>query len=113
MKESKVLLEKTLNNLSEVVLVADRDRRVIMTNKTLEKVFGYKPEDLIGKSTQLLHQSPESFAKLAESGKSELEKNGIFQTGYTMKRNDGTLFDCEIITTAIVENDGWQSGIKV
>ncbi|MFW6257310.1 MAG: PAS domain S-box protein [Prolixibacteraceae bacterium] len=106
LEKSKNLLEKTINNLNEAVIVADKDRTVLIANAPVEHIFGYKPEEITGKSTALLHINEESFRKLAEQGKPELEKNGFFHTNYTMRRKDGNLVDTEISVTVITEESG-------
>ena len=111
LKESKNLLEKTVNNLNEVVIVADRDRNVLMANLALNKVFGYQPEEIMGRKTLMLHVDEEKFNELARAGRGDLEEKGIYRTRYPMKRKDGAVIDTEITTTVIVEKDGWQSGI--
>lgn len=109
-KESKNLLEKTINNLNEVVIVADRDRNVLMTNLTIQKIFGYRPEEIVGRQTGMLHANEEMFNQLPLAGREELEKKGVYHTRYPMKHKDGTVIDTEITTSVILEKDGWQSG---
>ncbi|HUT80181.1 MAG TPA: PAS domain S-box protein [Candidatus Bathyarchaeia archaeon] len=48
------LLANIVENSKEVVISTDEDGKIIFANSPLEDVFGYKPEEIIGKSISIL-----------------------------------------------------------
>ena len=67
LKESRALLEKTINSLNEAVLVIDPDGRYIrLANKAVKQIFGYEPNELIGEQTDLLHLNIDQLINMAK-----------------------------------------------
>jgi len=40
------------------------ERRIIFTNNAVESVFGWKPEELIGKKTRILYRSDKEYEEI-------------------------------------------------
>ena len=111
LRETKALLEKTFESLSEVVVVVDpSEREIIACNAAVEEVFGYEREELIGESTQKLHKNPEAYERFAAIGEPILEEEGLFRHEYQMQRKDGQLIETEHVVTPL-QDENWPGGV--
>lgn len=107
LSESKRLLEKTLNNLNESVILVEPETRVILEcNKATEKLFGYSKEELIGKTTKRIHVNEEHYKQFDEIGKNDLETKNNFQTEYKLKKKSGEVFYSDHTVTFVTDNKG-------
>lgn len=112
LQESKALLEKTINSLNEVVLVIDpENRKILLVNAAVEKMFGYKPSEVIGNNTKMLHINREKYEAFANIGEPILEEHGTFHTEFQMKHKDGSIIETENIVTSIKNENNWYSGV--
>lgn len=111
-REAKVLLEKTINSLNEVVLVVNPEKRKItLVNDAIEKIFGYKPEEIIGQKTEILHLNHEMYEQFGRKSEAFLEKEGVFYTEFQMRHKNGSVIETENIVSSIKEADGWNAGV--
>ena len=112
LNSTKRLFDAVLASIGEAVLVVDPDGRYITNcNKAAEQLFGYSKEEMIGRTTEFLHIDHEHFERFAELGDDDLEKKGVFQTEYRMKRKDGSVI-ATFNTVSTVHHDlGWQAGV--
>ncbi|HEX2866011.1 MAG TPA: PAS domain S-box protein [Ignavibacteriales bacterium] len=105
---AKSLLEKMFASLNEAVFVSERSTgRIIACNPVVEKIFGYKPNEVIGKSPEFLFHSLEHYENLKRTRELQLERNNVFRTEYQMKRKDGTAIDTEHTTNLLKKSKGW------
>ena len=54
-----------------------REREIIFANKSVETVFGWKPEELIGKNTRLLYRSDKEYKEIAQKFYSKLKEQSL------------------------------------
>ncbi|MFB3924584.1 MAG: PAS domain S-box protein [Syntrophales bacterium] len=70
---------------------------MIFANGAVESVFGWKPEELIGKSIRVLYTSQEDFEKIGKKGYAVLEKKRNFmEPEFPCRRKDGATIVCRI-----------------
>jgi len=97
----------------EGVIFEDLRRLMVMVNPTVTQLFGYPPEELIGRSARLLYQEPLDFD---EQGRLRFnpEAEEIFRP-YEMKyrRKDGGSFLGETIGTPVKDRTGRTVGLLV
>lgn len=106
-RESQKLLKKTFESLEESVILVDPEKRTIVDcNKGTQKIFGYEGEELIGKSTRILHVDQSHFEKFDKIGAESLEEKGVFHTEFVMKKKDGTRFYSDHTVTLVYDEDG-------
>jgi PAS domain S-box-containing protein len=115
LEAARMLLEKTFESLDDAVFVIDpSSRSVIACNSAVERVFGYKTQEVLGKITEFLHVDRGHFDKFGEGANLALEKNGRYQTEYEMKRRDGGIFRTENTVTLIRDDfGGWKGSVSV
>ncbi len=83
-------LARVFGGLRDAVLFVDvRTRKITACNRAAEDLFGYPQNELIGRSTRLLHVDDEGFRAFEERGFPKLEQDGVFRTQHLMRRRDG------------------------
>jgi len=109
----KETLRAALNSLTEAVFIIGPPHRQVIEacNLATEDVFGYKPEELEGETTEILHVDKEKFLKFGELSEAILDENGTFETEYKMQRKDGTVIDTLNTVTVLHKEEGWQGGV--
>ncbi|MEX0844471.1 MAG: PAS domain S-box protein [Balneolaceae bacterium] len=104
-RDSRELLRKTFESLKESVIILDPKTRIITDcNPETEEIFGYSSDELIGKSTEILHINRSNFKEFDELSAGDLRENGVFKTEYIMKKKDGSHFYSDH-TVTLVKND--------
>ncbi|NQU42077.1 PAS domain S-box protein, partial [bacterium] len=104
--------EQILNNLEDAVfLVRPEDRRILLCNRAVERVFGYRPDELVGESTEILYRDRASFEELGRLIYPVLGMKGISRTEWEMKRCDGRPIQTEITVSEISGDQGWTGGV--
>lgn len=110
--ETKNLLEKTFASLDEAVFVIKpEDRSILICNAAVEDIFGYRPQELIGHSTEILHLNQEMYQNFGQIGEPILERENRFHAEYTMRHKDGRTIYTENTVTSLNEVEGFESGV--
>jgi PAS domain S-box-containing protein len=68
-RTTKDFLETVVENLSESIIVTDLDGKIVYYNKGSEKIFGYTPEEILGKSIIALGVKRPNVLKEIRNGK--------------------------------------------
>lgn len=106
--ESEQLLQKTFASLRDAVFIIDADTVEIMDcNSAATKIFGYRREEMLGRTTAFLHvdeASLEEFRKYLYPAMAE--KGFLFLPEFRMKRKDGTVFPSEHSVVPIEDDQG-------
>lgn len=78
------------------------NRRVIFANHAVENVFGWKPEDLIGKSTRVLYSTKKEYEKIGEEIYAVLEKERTaVKSECPCRHRDGSVIVCRVSAARI------------
>lgn len=73
-----------------------KSRRILAANEAVERVFGHRPDDLVGQTTELLHVDRPSFLQFGEMTEQALASGkGTFHGYSRLKRSNGEAFDAE------------------
>jgi len=92
--------------IPDAAVFADQDRRIVMINPALERVFGYHEVELLGLKTEILYADWENFQ---EQGRSRFnhcadEKLEPYEVEY--RRKDGTVFPSETVGSLVRDQEG-------
>jgi diguanylate cyclase (GGDEF)-like protein/PAS domain S-box-containing protein len=89
---SKASLEQEamLNN-DLIGIVRLKDRHAVWLNKAMHRIFGYEPDEMLGRPSSILYPSPEAFAAFGALAYATLKTGQAFRTQVQMVRKDGTL----------------------
>jgi|GEM_PF-457025 PAS domain S-box-containing protein len=103
----KTRLEKTFAVMGEMVLVTDPATRTITAcNQAVQDIFGYRPEEVIGRNTEFLHVHRAAYEEFGRLLFPALDRDGRVAFEFQMKRRDGSLISCEHSVTEILDEAG-------
>ncbi len=60
LKASQEYAQSIIDSSMDMVIAVDLERQIIEFNKTAERTFGYKKEEVIGKHINILYADPEA-----------------------------------------------------
>ncbi len=108
--QQKTLLESIFNSVPDAMVIADTNRRIILSNPGVTKVFGYTSEEILGQETKIFYESDEEFERQGKLrfNLSAEEKIEPYEVQY--KRINGETFPAETIGTIIRTKDGEMVG---
>jgi PAS domain S-box-containing protein len=92
------------------VVVTNAERVVVMVNPSIERIFGYSPHEILGRTTEQVYLSSEEFRgmgrrKFAPSVPPDLKP---FHISY--RKKNGEIFASETVAAPIFEEDGEHLG---
>ena len=70
--KQKIMFETMFDTIPDGVVLTNREREIQLANKGMESTFGYKPKDLLGKSTEILYADKDNYRK---SGANVFDEN--------------------------------------
>jgi PAS domain S-box-containing protein len=103
---SRAEFQAIFNSIADGIVFADLDRRIVMVNPAAGAMFGYAPEEMLGRTTAFLYASPEDYE---EQGRQRYHMGSqpaqqTFEVKY--RRRDGSLFPCETMGTSVQDAQG-------
>lgn len=90
----------------DVLLVVDPDRTILMTSKSVLRMFGHTPEDMIGKKTDILYGDRRARTDVKHEIYEALQTEGFHIGWANGMRKDGRMFPLEIITGILTDHSG-------
>lgn len=92
--------------MTDVIIFADSERKIIQTNPAFHSQFGYKVDEVKGEFTQMLYADPEQFSKQGKAcfNPNEPALSSRYEVEY--RRKDGTVFPSETMGGPIYFSDG-------
>ncbi len=104
-EEDRDRLFKAIEITKEAMSVDSSDLVILYTNESMDKLFGYKKGELIGKHVSILNAKPTSEATVRQVV-GAIERNGYWEGEVHNKRKDGTEFLSYASITAVKEEGG-------
>jgi PAS domain S-box-containing protein len=112
LRAAKNLVDKTFASLTDAVFVVEpATRTIVACNPAVEQIFGYSSAELLGRTTEFLHVSRETFAEFGRQLFPALDRCGRFQCEFQMRRKGGSVFPTEHIVTEIMDAAGKRTGV--
>jgi PAS domain S-box-containing protein len=101
--ENEKFLTSLFDSINDVIYTTSLCNRIIKNvNKVVYDLFGYTPEEIIGKHAQVLYSTDEVYQEYDNKLSSAInEKNYFVRAELLMKKKDGTEFYCDVQTTFI------------
>lgn len=100
LEELEALEASILDSIHIAVLVL-RERHIIFANGAVETVFGWRPEELVGRSTEVLYQSREDYEGIGAIFYRSLEIHRSHSQEFRCVRKDGRAITCMMRTTRV------------
>jgi PAS domain S-box-containing protein len=103
-------LQSSILDALPVALMGMRERRIIFANRATETVFGWKPWELVGKSTRVLYRNDEEYEEIGTHFYSVLEKQRTHSEEFPCRHKDGRDMIC-LVSTSIIGGSLQEKGI--
>jgi diguanylate cyclase (GGDEF)-like protein/PAS domain S-box-containing protein len=110
LKNSEERYRTLVESSTDAILMLGRERDIITCNQAFLDLFGYRKEEVQGKSIRIMHPSEESFRNYGKATYPLVERVGSLREEWDLKRKDGTIFPAEIVTSPIRASDGTTTG---
>ena len=78
-----------------------RERHIVFANDGVESVFGWKPSELIGKTSRILYRTERDNREMAKHIYMELKKQQTHRTEFPCIRKDGKHIECMVSAARI------------
>ncbi len=112
LSESKELLEGIFSSVEDAIFLIGPGRSVVQSaNAAVEYIFGYRPDELEGETTEILHLDRESFEEFGRLTRKSLEQKQSFHGEFQMRRRNGEVFPTEHSITVLNPESGWNGGV--
>jgi PAS domain S-box-containing protein len=108
-KKAERKLQAILNSAPDAMVVTGADRRIVMVNEQVDRLFGYSRDELIGECVEMLIPArfraghPEKFAHFIRDARARPMATGLKLFG---QRKDGSEFPVEISISPVETDDG-------
>jgi len=104
-KSLKMLQELESSILSAIphAVIGLRERKIIFANNAVEAVFGWKAEEVLGRSTRVLYRTDEDYEKIGGDFYPVLEKQQSYSEEFPCRRKDGRDIMCRVSASRIGE----------
>lgn len=96
-------LEASILEAMPHAVVGLRNRKIIFANNGVERVFGWRAEEIIGKSTRILYRSDEDYEEVAKNIYDLLAQEPAVRLEFPCRKKDGTDIVCAISAARIGE----------
>jgi PAS domain S-box-containing protein len=97
-------LQNALLDALPIAVMGMQGRRIVLANHAVEDVFGWKPEELIGRSTRVLYRSDEDYEQIGKIVYRALKRNRTFKTEFLCRRKGGKNIICSVSVARIGES---------
>ena len=96
---SEARFRSLVHNSSDVITIVDRSGRVTYQSSSVERVFGYEPQEVVGRDLRAWLHREESAALLAVLGPDAQVPDGSMVVTSKVRHRDGTFRDIETTVT--------------
>ncbi|MHB1107816.1 MAG: PAS domain S-box protein, partial [Lutibacter sp.] len=114
LSEQKLLFEKMFNAIHDSIIITNTYREIVLANQSVKNIFGYLPEELTGKSTEIFYADNSKFEKAGDKVFKEhsINNEDDYITYYKTKEN--VIFPGETFRSKLFNNQGkWIGNIAV
>jgi len=96
-------LESSILDAIPHAVIGLHNRVFNFANNAVKAVFGWRPEELIGRNVRILYRNDREYEEIANLFYSTLEKQRTFHTEFPCRRKDGVEIVCMVRTSRIGE----------
>lgn len=99
------LIVKIFENVSEGIMITNKDKKIVGVNPAFEFVTGYKREEVVGKDPSILQSGVHDLNFYSKMWRS-LREQGIWQGEIWNRRKTGDLYPEWLTIMAVKDNEG-------
>jgi PAS domain S-box-containing protein len=96
-------LESSILSAIPHPVIGLRERRIIFANEAVKTVFGWKPRELIGRSTRILYRTDEEYEEIGRIFYPVLEQKRTFTHEFMCRHKKGRDIFCRVSASVIGE----------
>jgi PAS domain S-box-containing protein len=97
-------MQNALLDALPIAVMGMQGRRIVLANHAVEAIFGWKPEELIGRGTKVLYRSDEDYKQIGKSVYRALKKQRTFKMEFPCRRKGGKNIICMVSVARIGES---------
>jgi PAS domain S-box-containing protein/putative nucleotidyltransferase with HDIG domain len=105
-------LEASILSVIPHAVIGLKEREIFFANESVEKVFGWKPEELIGMKTRILYRNDVEYDEIARLFYPVLESQRTYCSEFPCRRKDGKDIIC-MVSAAVIGKELKDKGIVV
>jgi PAS domain S-box-containing protein len=106
LERQKTLFEAVFRDVPDAMVLTSAQREIIMCNPAFTQIFGYEPEEAVGRQTTFLYENQADFEKHGrlrfDLGAEEMRKPCVLN----YRRKTGEVFPGEIVRTRVTKQSG-------
>ena len=100
----QTLFQAIINDAPQAIIIADRSRNIFLVNPAVTRIFGYGPDELVGKPSRIVYAGDEDYERVArlklDLGAPDTD-GAVDPLRVQCRRKSGEAFPAEIIATII------------
>jgi PAS domain S-box-containing protein len=101
------MLEAILASLDEVVVLVDPEvPQIRECHGQMEAIFGYRPDEVIGRDTRFLHVNDEMHGLFGEKVAAAMSDGSSLSMEFSMRRRNGEVFPSEHFIAPLYDSEG-------
>jgi len=97
-------LQNSILDALPIAVLGMHARRIVLANHAVEAVFGWKPEDLIGRNSRVLYRNDKDYQEIGHSVYNALKKKRTHTLEFPCRRRDGEDIICLLSVARIGES---------
>ena len=97
-------LQNSILDALPIAVLGMHARRIVLANHAVEAVFGWKPEDLIGRNSRVLYRNDKDYLEIGRSVYNALKKKRTHTLEFPCRRRDGEDIICLLSVARIGES---------
>lgn len=94
-------LESSILSVIPHAVIGLRQRKIIFANEAVESVFGWRPEELLGRGTRVLYRSDGEYEEIGKNFYPVLEGQRTYSEEFFCRRKDGSDILCKVSASVI------------
>ena len=110
LKESEEKYRTLVESSTDAILMMDKERHIASCNQAFCNLFGYRKDEVVGKSIRIIHTSDHAFDSFGETAYPIINEHGYFRTEWEFMRKNGTVVPVETVTSPVRSADGTIEG---
>ncbi len=116
LRQERTYLQRLYNAAGDAIITTRLPERIIeqVNCNAMERIFGYKPEECIGRPVEMLYANREECSKIGETLKEALEQGvDIVRLEPCLKRKNGEVFQSDVVYSFFREDNNLVKAVGI
>jgi len=96
-------LQNSILDALPIAVLGMHARRIVLANHAVQDVFGWKPEELIGRNSRVLYRNDRDYAEIGKAVYRALQRQRTYKMEFPCRRKDGEDIICLLSVARIGE----------